>query len=95
MSKEICHCDQRKLNKIFEQVQALSDVVEELKAELNELKTTFLSVHRENVLFQSANVNKIDYFRPNALREVRRHLTNTKESTCKEICKFTKNNQVV
>lgn len=70
MSKKICRRDQCKLNQILEQVEALSDVVDELKTELNHLKKISFNVNRENVCFESVKENnKIDSVSPNVLQK--------------------------
>lgn len=71
MSKKICHHDQYKLNQIFDQVKALSDVVDELRMALNDLKKASLDVNRERIFFESTKENnKIDYVKPTVLQKM-------------------------
>lgn len=54
MSGGICRNDRRKLNQIFEQVEALSDVVDKLRMELINLKKVPLNANQEkNVSFEA------------------------------------------
>lgn len=80
MSKKICHHDQYKLNQIFDQVKALSDVVDELRMALNDLKKASLDVNRERIFFESTKENnKIDYVKPTVLQKM--NFRNTKICT--------------
>lgn len=83
MSKEICHRHQCKLNQILEQVEALSDVVDELRTELNTyLKKISFNVNREDICFESLKGNnKIDYVSPNVLQKVKTYFKNIGFST--------------
>jgi len=94
MSKQIYHCDQRKLNQILEQVEALSDVVDELRTELKHLKKLFVYMNHENIYFESVKENnKIDYANPSVLRKA--YFENIEVSTrTNETCELTKNSQV-
>ncbi|XP_070160090.1 uncharacterized protein [Polyergus mexicanus] len=76
MSKKICRSDQYKLNQILEQVKALSDVVDELRMALNDLKKA--SVNREIVFFEPIKENnKVDYVKPTVLRNMKTYFSNT------------------
>lgn len=93
MSKEICHRDQRKLDEILEQIKALSDVVDELRAELDDLRKISLNTNGENVLLESAEANnKIDHVRSSVLREVKRYVRGS--TATKETCQLAESNQV-
>lgn len=59
MSGEICHNNRRKLNQIFEHVEALSDVVDKLRMEIDLLKKAFLNVNQKNVSFEAFAQTKI------------------------------------
>lgn len=76
MSKKICRHDQCKLSHILEQVEALSDVVDELRTELNHLKKISLNENRENICSESINENKIDYVSLNMLQKVKAYFEN-------------------
>lgn len=96
MSKNICHHDQYKLNQIFEQVKAISNVVDELRIALNDLKKASLDVNYKRVLFESTKENnKINYVKSTVLRKVRTYFRNT--GTCTkidEVHQLTDNTQV-
>jgi len=95
MSKQICHCDQRKLNQILEQVEALSDVVDELRTELKHLKKLFFYMSHENICFESVKENnKIDA-NPSILRKIKAYFENIEVSTrTNETYELIKNSQV-
>lgn len=76
MSKKLCHPDQYKLNQILEQVKALSDVVDELRMALNDLKKTSVNVNRETAFFGLTKENKIDYVKPIVLRNMETNVSN-------------------
>lgn len=77
MSKKICHPDQYKLNQILEQVKALSDVVDELRIALNDLKKASVNVNRKTAFLELTKENKIDYVKPIVLRNMETYFNNT------------------
>ncbi|KAM0733346.1 hypothetical protein ACS0PU_012895 [Formica fusca] len=78
MSEKICHPDQYKLNQILEQVKALSDVVNELRMALNDLKKASVNVNREIVFFEPIKEdNKVDYVKPTVLQNMKTYFSNT------------------
>lgn len=95
MSKKICRYDQWKLNQILEQVEALSDVVDELRMELNHLKKISLNENRENVCSESINENEIDHVNRNVLQKVKAYFENIGFSArINEMHELAKNSQV-
>jgi len=95
MSKQICHCDQCKLNQILEQVETLSDVVDELRTELKHLKKLFFYMNHENTYFESVKENnKIDYANPRVLRKVKYFEDIEVSTKSNETYELTKNSQV-
>ncbi|XP_011636773.1 uncharacterized protein LOC105426993 [Pogonomyrmex barbatus] len=68
MSKK-SYCNQYKLNQILEQVEVLSDVVDELRTELNHLKKISFNVNHKNICFESIKENK-DYISASLLQKV-------------------------
>lgn len=96
MSEEICHRDQNRLDYIFEQVKTLSDVVDELRTEVKDLKKVSFNAKRD-MLFECTKLNcKIDHVRPCVVGNVKTYFKNVKDLTAtEEIRQFTENNQVV
>lgn len=97
MSKKICHRDREyKLNQILEQVEALSDVVDELRTELNYLKKIPFNVNQENIYFEYVKDNKkIDYASPSLWQKVKRYFETDGVSTkIDETCELARNSQV-
>lgn len=96
MSEEICHRDYDKLDHIFEQVKALSDVVDELRIEVNNLKKVSLSARREDVLFGCTKVNReIDHVRPFVLSKIKTYFRDVRDLTATEQVQLVGNGQVV
>lgn len=74
MLREICCHDQRKLYQILEQVKTLSDVVDELKAEVNNLKKEPLYANRENIL--CTPIKRDNHVKPGISFKVKRYFKN-------------------
>lgn len=96
MSRKIYYRDQCKLNQILEQVEALSDVVDELRTELNHLKKISFNINHENICFEIIKKNnKIDYTNPNVLQKVKAYFEGIGVSIRNDkTCGLAKNNQV-
>lgn len=95
MSKNICYRDQYKLNQILEQVKALSDVVDELRMALNDLKKPSLNVNHEIGFFETTKENnKVDYVKPTILRNIKTCFKNNGICTRLETYRAAKNTQV-
>jgi len=79
MSQEICHRNQHKINQIFKQVKVLSDIVDELKSEINILRKISTSRNDQNVFFESTRENSkvIDHIESSLLREINTYFRNT------------------
>lgn len=97
MSKKIYYHDQDRLDNIFEQVKALSGVVDELRTEVDNLKKISLSARRKDILFECTKVNcEIDRIRPFVLGEVETYTRDVRDLTTTEtICQLVENSQVV
>lgn len=95
MSKKIYYRDQYKLNQILEQVKALSDVVDELRMALNDLKKASLNVNHQTGFFESTKKNnKVDYVKPTILRNMKTYFKNNGICTRIETYRAAKNTQV-
>lgn len=95
MSKKICYRDQYKLNQILEQVKALSDVVDELRMVLNDLKKASLHMNHEIGFFETTRENnKVDYVKPIILRNMKTCFKNNGICTRLETHRARKNIQV-
>lgn len=76
-------------------MEALLDVVNELRTELNYLKKISFNINHENVCFETIKENnEIDYA-PNIIQKVKAYFENIRASTrTDETCGLAKKNQV-
>lgn len=95
MSEEICHRDQDRLDYIFEQVKALSDIVDELRIEVNNLKKVSLRAKREDISFECTKVN-CSHVGPCVVDNVKTYFRNVKDLTeTEKIRQLSGNSQVI
>lgn len=97
MSNEICHRDQHKINQMLEQIRVLSNVVDDLRREINNFKKISISVDDQNVFLECTNENTktVDHVESSLLGKVKPCFKNTGASArTEETCRSTQNIQV-